>query len=331
MSCFRIPAIVRTAKGSLVAFAEGRQVFGDGLSCGDGLVHGIAVSRSSDQGATWSDVSFAAGGTDTQHPVGNPYPIALSDGRVALVFVNHTKGSGGVGPGNGVVFSEDDGITWGKVFQIGDGFAPAKGSMPGPGAGVELQGSKRLLVVSHFGAYVRDYITYSDDGGHTWETIKTTFPGMDEATLADLGGGEVLLNMRHRDEKTKGRAVARSTDGGLSWSKISYDATLIGPVCQGSLASIAASVYFSNPASKSSRSHLTVRKSDDGGRTWPKALLIQEGNSAGYSSLVNGAIDGETGATGGILYESTTQGAIDFTTFPLSFGDEHAGGSELIV
>merc|ERR1712113_868074 len=136
-------------------------------------------------------------------------------------------------------------------------------------------------------------------------TVNATFPGMDEATLADLGGGDVLLNMRHRNEKSKGRGVARSADGGLTWTAMTYDAELIGPVCQGSLATAGSSVYFSNPATTSGRNHLTVRKSNDGGRTWPSSLLIQEGSSAGYSSLVKGAIDGDSGTQGGILYEAT--------------------------
>merc|ERR1711862_1019094 len=83
----------------------------------------------------------------------------------------------------------------------------------------------------------------------TWTTIDQKFPSMDEATMADLGAGNVLLNFRHRNEKTLGRGVARSSDGGLTWSDISYDSALPGPVCQGSLAAIGESVYFSNPAS----------------------------------------------------------------------------------
>eukprot|EP00928_Gymnodinium_smaydae_P041380 TRINITY_DN28013_c0_g2_i1.p1 TRINITY_DN28013_c0_g2~~TRINITY_DN28013_c0_g2_i1.p1 ORF type:complete len:372 (-),score=37.21 TRINITY_DN28013_c0_g2_i1:66-1181(-) len=321
MSCYRIPAVIVTAKDTLLAFAEARQAWqSNGLACGDGDVHGIAVSRSTDNGVTWSDVSFVAGGVST--PVGNPYPIALSEGKVVLIFVNHTRQSAGVGPDNGMVISNDDGITWGAASSIGAGFGAAKGAMPGPGAGVQLRDSKRLLVVSHMGAYKRDYISFSDDAGQTWASVNTTFPGMDEATLADLGGGHVILNMRHRLESAKGRAVSRSVDGGLTWSSVSYDAALIGPVCQGSLAAIGSSLYFSNPASKTRRDELRIRRSDDGGRTWPSSLLIQKGSSAGYSSLVPGRIGGVNGSSGGILFESTTAGSIDFSTFSLSFDRE---------
>merc|ERR1719345_469745 len=140
---------------------------------------------------------------------------------------------------------------------------------------------------------------------------------MDESTLADLGNGEVLLNMRHTREKQLGRAVARSHDGGLTWTNITYDKALLGPVCQASLASIGKSVFFSNPADTHARDKLTVRRSDDGGRTWVGSLLIQSGRSAGYSSLVKGTVlDADHS---GILYESALQGGcIEFSTFALN-------------
>lgn len=314
ISCFRIPAVLRTITGSLLAFAEARHG-----GCGDGSVHEIALRRSVDHGKTWSDVEFVVGGSHDF--VGNPYPISMSSGEVALVYVNHSKGHGAdLGSGNGVVFSSDDGVTWSQPRDISTGFGNAAGSLPGPGAGVELANSRRLLVVSHHGGYVDDYISYSDDGGTTWTTVAQAFPKMDEATLADLGDGNVLLNMRHRDEPTKGRAVARSSDGGSTWGNITFDSSLIGPVCQGSLAAFDGSVYFSNPASPSSRSHLTVRRSDDGGFTWLSKLEIQEGASAGYSSLVQGSVGDAD--HGGILYESTSPGSIDFATFPLALGSD---------
>lgn len=306
-SCYRIPAVVKTAAGSLVAFAEARHG-----GCGDSGTHEIAFSRSADDGKTWSPAAFAVGsGT---FPVGNPWPIALRDGGVVLVFVNHTHGSAGVGPSNGVVISSDDGVSWGPSIDVGAGFGKARGAMPGPGTGVELE-SGRLIVASHMGAYVDVYISYSDDGGHTWATSESVFSKMDEPTVADLGNNELLLNMRHRGEKSYGRGVARSKDGGVTWSDLTYDSGLKGPVCEGSLAHIGSSVYFSNPMS-TSRNHLTVRKSDDGGLTWPTTFEIQSGSSAGYSSLVKGTVGDDS--TGGILFESTVTGNINFGTFPLS-------------
>merc|ERR1719473_2478081 len=142
---------------------------------------------------------------------------------------------------------------------------------------------------------------------------------MDESSIADLGAGHLIYNSRHRQEQTKGRGVSRSTDGGLSWSKINFDAALKGPVCQGSLAAVGEGehkvVLFSNPASTTARERLTVKRSNDGGYTWEASLLIQPGKSAGYSSLVKGAV-GTDSAHGGILFESVDAGSVEFATFP---------------
>lgn len=318
--CYRIPAVVMTKNHVLVAFAESRHG-----GCGDSQVKQIAVSTSKDNGKTWSPVSFAVSAPTDAGNVGNPMPFALSDGRVALTYVYRNSGGADVGDGDAIVYSEDDGQTWSKPKDISDGFGEAKGSMPGPGAGIQLVSGSfsdrpRMLLVSHFGPYVDDYVTYSDDQGETWTTVAQKFPKMDEATMADLGGGEVLLNFRHQDERTKGRGVARSSDGGLTWMDISYDSALKGPVCQGSLAAFGGVTFFSNPASTLGRDHITVKQSMDGGRTWSGSYLIQAESSAGYSSLVQGPVGSRD--FGGILFESSSTGSIDFKTFPLAMSGQ---------
>lgn len=47
-SCFRIPAVVRTNQGTLLAFAEGRHA-----TCGDAGDIDIVMKRSTDGGRTW--------------------------------------------------------------------------------------------------------------------------------------------------------------------------------------------------------------------------------------------------------------------------------------
>jgi len=325
ISCFRIPAVVRTRTGALLAFSEARH--GD---CDDGSAREIAMRRSTDHGASWSDLSLVAG---VQSPVGNPYPIAMKSGRVALVYVTHegnvtendTLGGADsasslnatnpdLGGGNGVIFTDDDGLTWSAELNISSDFGPARGSLPGPGAGIQLADG-RLLVVSHHGAYIRDYITLSDDEGATWYTVNTSFPGVDEGTMADVGSGHVLLTMRNMEQQTKGRAVARSRDGGVTWSNVSFDESLVGGICQGSLAAFSGSVFSSGPGNNTERANLTIQRSDDDGFTWVAQMVIQKNASSGYSSLVQGAVG--DAFHGGILFEATDAGCIDFAIFPL--------------
>ena len=53
-------------------------------------------------------------------------------------------------------------------------------------------------------------------------------------------------------------------------------------------------LYLSHPQSDSARTNLTVQRSLDGGRTWPRAVLVSGDDSgSGYSSLVDLG-DGET-------------------------------------
>ena len=63
-------------------------------------------------------------------------------------------------------------------------------------------------------------------------------------------------------------------------------------------------LLFSNPASESSRLNMTVRRSRDGGSTWPEHVQIWPGGSA-YSVLVP---VGGSGEAAGIVFE-TMQGS----------------------
>src|SRR5688500_7842933 len=86
------------------------------------------------------------------------------------------------------------------------------------------------------------------------------------------------------------RKVARSRDGGVTWSKPVEDAALIEPRCQGSLQAYTSTLthdrdrlMFANPASLERR-NMTVRISYDNGQTWPVAKVLH-GGPAAYSCL----------------------------------------------
>jgi sialidase-1 len=214
---YRIPAVVQTAgsaaqPAAIVAFAEAR----DG---GDSSASRIAVRSSTDAGASWSSVVFAAGSavksaTCTKANItscrsGNPAAVwdSATD-EIVLLYVARGFGSGEDPVGNGMVKSSDGGRTWTPPIDVSDGFGAASGSMPGPGTALQLNSGPhkgRLLVASHHGAYQHDYVTMSDDNGASWKTIAQTFPKMDEAALTELPDGEVLLNMRHGDSPKQGR------------------------------------------------------------------------------------------------------------------------------
>lgn len=232
--------------------------------------------------------------------------------------------------GNGISVSAD-GKTWGKPTDVSTGFAgkPTAGNqvagMPGPGTALLLESGpkKGRLLVPSYHPYAYATVTVSDDNGATWRTTNQTFGRMGESALTQLPNGSVLLSMRRSPQlpRTGGRAVALSDDGGDTFGPISFDGPLGNPICQGSIVSFGGATYFSNPAEESSRGNLTIRKSTDNTATWGKSLLVEAANSAGYSCLVQGAIQGgpggKAGTEGGLLYEAA-DGGIKFVRFPLS-------------
>ena len=113
-------------------------------------------------------------------------------------------------------------------------------------------------------------------------------------------------------------------DMGKTWQKhTTSERALIEPgSCMASLIDVWREVggdrgewlLFSNPDSTDGRHHITVKASHDHGLTWPEEhrLLLDEGNSAGYSCL--SMIDEETV---GILYEGS-QAHMTFQRIPLA-------------
>ena len=77
-----------------------------------------------------------------------------------------------------------------------------------------------------------DLVWYSDDGGVTYAVSVAVLAKMDEAQLVELSDGRVMANMRNNHlSSCDCRAVAISTDGGKTFGNITYDSTLISPVC----------------------------------------------------------------------------------------------------
>jgi sialidase-1 len=178
--------------------------------------------------------------------------------------------------------------------------------------------SGRLVIpCDHIEAGTKKYFSHtihSDDGGQTWQLGGSTpSDQVNECTVAELPDGKLMLNMRNYNQ-IRVRRVSTSTDGGATWSELVEDPALIEPVCQGSLLSCKGKgrktlLAFSNPANAKTRTHMTVKVSDDLGKTWKRQKLLYEGPSA-YSNLVllpNGNL--------ACLYESGLKSAYERIVF----------------
>lgn len=325
---FRIPSLVATGKGTLIAFAEARL-----QSSSDCKSKYIAARRSVDNGTTWGPLVPVFGNKlPTDETAGNPTVVFdVQTGRIVVLFmIGDAKHCN---PGLSIMILDDDGsdgITWSTPRNISASLGAYAGALPGPGTAAQLPLSSawpgRIIFPAHLGAYVSDAVAYSDDGGDSWSLSETVFPKMDESVIAALPNGSLILNMRNnRLSACKCRAISRSEDGGKTWTPITFDATLIEPVCQASLVEIGNSLYFSNPASTTGRANITVRKSNDGGASWQNpGFLVNAPVSDGYTCMASGwaIVDPSSGVNdlyGGILYESSTNAVatIAFRTFPL--------------
>ena len=296
---YRIPALLSTPKGTLLAFCEGRKTRRDD----DGDID-LLVKRSSDGGKTWSQQMIVhEEGGDAEITISNPSPVVDEDtGTIWLPFCRNNKEVL-------ITKSSDEGLTWSEPVNISKQVTRPEWTWvaTGPGVSIQLQQGPhkgRLVVPCDHGVMVGEqrimhsHMFYSDDHGETWQLGAALPEHTDECQVVELADGELLLNMRSywgrvakvadRDGK---RAVARSSDGGATWGDLGFDETLIEPVCQASFIRYTFAerdgknrLLFSNPASKTDRVKMTVRLSYDEGKTWPVSKLLHAGPSA-YSSL----------------------------------------------
>ena len=328
-STYRIPAIVTTKSGKILAFAEGR-VNGSSDTGNIDLV----LRSSEDGGKTWSPLKIIW--NDGENVCGNPAPVVDSETGNILLLMTWNLGSDhereiidGKSKDTRRVFvatSTNEGETWTAPKEITTLVKKENWTWyaTGPCHGIQLENNayKNRLVIpcDHIEADSKKYfshVIYSDDHGKTWQLGGTTPQDqVNECTVAELPNGKLLLNMRNYDRTQKSRKISFSEDGGQSWSAIKSDPALIEPICQASLLSTEKKqiLWFLNPASETKRMNMTLKSSKDLGGTWQTAKILNPGPSA-YSdlNLINGN-------TLGCLYEGGIENpyeGIVFTTFEI--------------
>jgi sialidase-1 len=298
---YRIPALYTTKAGTLLAFAEGRKA-----SRGDAGEIDMLLRRSTDGGATWSPVECIW--SDNGNTCGNPCVVQDLDTGVIWMLTNWNLGEDAepkiiaqTSKDSRRVFvshSEDDGKTWVPFKDITPAVKKSNWTWyaAGPGVGIQLrEGPKKgrlVIPCDHMEAVTTRYFSHviiSDDHGGTWRCAGITpQEKVNECQVVELPGGRLMLNMRNYEKSSKTRAISFSDDGGDTWSDLTYDAALIEPICQASLIRCYQQpkpwLLFSNPADSKKRIRMTVKLSEDNGATWPRSLVLFEGQSA-YSCI----------------------------------------------
>ena len=281
----RIPAFARTDGGTLLAFAELRSTRAD-----TGRI-AIGVRRSTDDGASWGEVIRVV---DEEACARNPVPVVRADGRILLLSCLDPVDAGTDGRPRGAVptrvrvqHSDDGGETWSEPRDISQQVRRTgwRWYATGPGGVAPLARGRILIPANHAGSdrVHRAHTILSDDGGETWSVGGTVqSPGSNEGQLAQRPDGRVLLYLRNR--VPGGKEFAISDDEGSSWRPGPEARELAGPVCQCDLLAVGDELFATTHRRGSRRSGLTVRRSRDGGETWPDAARVVCGASA-YSDL----------------------------------------------
>lgn len=349
--CFRAPAVVKAADGTLLAFAEGR--IG---SCSDTASIDIVVKRYVN--GAWSALQVVA-----RHSAGHIYhnvtPVVdAASGRVVVLYTENYDHIHRIA-------SEDDGLHWTAADDISaDVWSTAWGALyagqmaTGPASAIQLTHGRHAgrlvagmtvrVAPGAAPANLGGALIYSDDGGLTWRLGASSLGaepavGAQELSLFERGDGSLFVTARNEegDSGTRDRAVyAVSGDQGLSFTSdfaLLPDMDLPGTGIQASTLALREKnrdgydrALFAAPVGPN-REDLTIRSSFDGGLTWQDAAdgaLVKDGYSAYSSMTVLG------GGTFGILYEAGTTKQyqdIRFATFTEADLDLPAGAGSLTL
>ncbi len=340
-AAFRIPGLVTTARGTLLAVYDVR--YNNSKDLQEHI--DIGLSRSVDGGRTWQRMRLPLcfgchdGLPAAQNGAGDPailYDPVTHRAWVVAAWCHgmgnrmawHSSKSGMEPAVTGqlvMAYSDDDGKTWSEPINVTRQVKRPEWNflLQGPGRGIAMKNGTIVFAAQYIDAERMPHacILYSDDHGRSWRLHEGARSNTTEAQVAELPSGDLMLNMR--DNRGGSRAVSVTSDMGRTWTEHpSSRKALREPVCMASLISVAADenasgrdiLLFSNPDCDNARRDITVKISFDGGATWPEGnkVLLDAGDGWGYSCLT--MIDNRTV---GILYESS-QAHMTFQAIPLT-------------
>jgi sialidase-1 len=314
---YRIPGLVVTPKGTVLAYSEARK--NNSSDWGEIEIH---LRRSTDGGKTWADSQHIAHhgarlegnprkaeGGEKEQTVNNPVAIVDREtGAIEFLYcINYARCYS--------MRSNDDGLTWSQPVDITASFEPFRAKYDwkviatGPGHGIQLKSGR--LVVPIWLAYgaVGDHkpsaagTLYSDDHGKTWQagdlclSNEGDFGDPNETMITELSDGRVMLVSRSVSKANR-KLITTSADGATGWTTPVFHDQLWEPICMASIATHPSGVLlFSNPhtlgrakdgqeipAGRGKRENLCIKLSRDDGKTWPINKVLDPGKAA-YSDL----------------------------------------------
>ncbi|MBI1312692.1 exo-alpha-sialidase [bacterium] len=284
----RIPGLVLTKQGTLLAFCEGRK-----SSRSDAGDIDLLLKRSTDGGKTWSaqQLVYEDGG-DAPVTIGNPCPVV--DQQTGTIWLPFCRDNDRVF----MTHSVDDGVSWTAPVEMTSTVKQDDWGWyaTGPGHGIQIQRGPhagRLVIPCDYrlkdkprvGEYRHSHVIFSDDHGKSWQLGGSTGSFMNECEVVERADGSLLLCMRNYLGKNR-RAFAVSADGGANWAPPELHDDVFCPTCQASIHRFSLEpnvVLYTGPGGPG-RSNLTIRLSRDDGASWPVSRVLFNGPAA-YSEL----------------------------------------------
>lgn len=315
--CYRIPAMVILPNGNLVTAIDRRWDSDADLANRIDIIARI----SEDGGYTWSEEYPIAIGADAANGRGDCALVVAPNGDIIAAFVggNGLWASSASDPIVSFISrSSDGGKTWTPVEEGGQGditsqiwgancggddtrlngtaafFGSGRGLCLTRQTGDNESKNGRIMFVTavNRGGTLYNYAVYSDDNGETWKVSDQAFSGGDEAKVAELNDGTILMSVRRG---SGARGYVKSTDGGETWGTQSTWPDLNVNACNGDILEYTAKVdgYDQNRTLHSlpindggrAREKVSVYLSYDEGQTWERKKQLFPGLSA-YSTMV---------------------------------------------
>ena len=279
--CYRIPSLVTTTNGTLIAAIDERN-----NSCGDLKWNrdiNIVIRKSFDDGKTWTKIEKIV-----DYPLGrsasDPSMIVDKKTNEIFLFFNYMDLDNAKDIYRLMVIkSSDNGENWSEPVEITNNIIK-KGwekdfMFITSGRGIQTKDGTLLhcLVNLNKGTHVFG----SKDHGKSWFLIDTPLSPGDESKIIELSNGNWLVNSRVNSNDSRYSHISK--DNGQTWATYK-NKDLLDPGCNASLVKYDELLLFTNAFDSKYRKNLSLSISVDQGRTWAKNQTIYTGESA-YSSM----------------------------------------------
>ena len=236
---YRIPELLACKDGTLLAFADKRY---NGAGDLPNKIE-VMVKISTNNGTNWTDEKKITP-TSTSSKDGHGDTAAVLDKKTGDVIAVVAFGQGFVNstPQDPIrirtIRSRNNGESWEAPIDItsqiyGDGCKdPTRktwhAAFVSSGNGLQLRNGRIMFVINvressqKTAASFRNYVMYSDDGGHKWKVSRGSpknYQGGNEAKIVELNqDGHLLMNIRPNGPVWK-RLLSRSYDYGENWTE----------------------------------------------------------------------------------------------------------------